>query len=135
MILSKRVKSVTETACPHALTVIGPLDTPAGAVADRVLLFIMLNAAFAPLNKTDVAAKNPLPLIVTLVPVLPEEGLNEVIVTGAIMFIATWFECAGLPDVQVSEESMSHVTTSPLFSADVKYVLLLLPVAFPFTFH
>jgi hypothetical protein len=38
---------------------------------------VTLKGAAAPLNVTEVAPVNALPLIVTIVPALPEVGLNE----------------------------------------------------------
>lgn len=56
----------------------GPVVAPAGTVAVIWVPEVTLNGAATPLNVTEVAPVNALPLIVTVVPALPEVGLNEV---------------------------------------------------------
>jgi hypothetical protein len=69
---------------PGVVTEMGPVEAAAGTVA--VILrseFTVLEVAAAPLNLTAVAPVNPVPLMVTTVPMVPDVGVKEVMV-GAV---------------------------------------------------
>ena len=65
---------------PHAeVTVTAPLVAPAGTVAVTVLSFTTENVvAVVPLNLTAVAPVNPTPVIVTVLPIGPHNGVKLV---------------------------------------------------------
>jgi hypothetical protein len=68
---------------PGVVAVIGPDDGAAAGTAAVILISDWtLNAAATPPNFTAVAPVKPEPVIVTLVPIVPEDGLNE-LTTGA----------------------------------------------------
>jgi hypothetical protein len=68
---------------PGVVTEIGPVVTPVGAVAViEVALSTVYEAAATPLKLTAVAPVKSVPVIVTIVPARPEEGLIPVIVGG-----------------------------------------------------
>lgn len=75
------VKFVALRADPlGVVTVILPVVAFAGTVATILVELVMEKVALTPLNRTEVAPVNPVPLIVTDVPVGPLVGVNDVIV-------------------------------------------------------
>jgi hypothetical protein len=76
-------------------TLIGPLVAPAGTVAVICVSEFTVNVPAVPLNMTAVAPVNPLPLIVTVVPTGPLEGLKPVIDGAAAPKLAD----AGAPNI------------------------------------
>ena len=69
---------------PGVVTDTGPVDAAAGTVATIVLSECTERPAKAPLNRTVFGSeRNPDPVIVTLVPIVPEAGEKDVIV-GAL---------------------------------------------------
>ena len=76
---------------------------------------------------------------VTLVPEQTFIPGFAAIITAAVSEVAIFkvkgFEVAGLPEAQVLDEVISHVTTSPEFKEEEEYVELLVPALVPFTFH
>jgi hypothetical protein len=62
---------------PGAVTVIGPVEAAAGTSAVILVSEFTVNVPAAPLNFTAVAPVSPEPLTVTVVPIVPEAGLNE----------------------------------------------------------
>ena len=66
-------------------TDMGPLVAPTGTVVTIFVAVVLRMGAVVPLKVTVVAPNKPAPLIVTLVPGLPEVGLNEVIVAARLM--------------------------------------------------
>src|SRR6267143_1359806 len=69
---------------PGAVTLIGPLEAPAGTVAVIVVAEFTVKLALVPLNSTDVAPVKFVPLMVTLVPTGPVVGVKLVMVGGLI---------------------------------------------------
>ena len=62
------------------VTDIGPVVAPAGKTAVTAVEDTILNAlAPVPLNFTTVAPENAVPVIETVVPGAPDEGVNDVI--------------------------------------------------------
>lgn len=77
------VKSVELVAVPFAVvTVILPVEAPAGTVALILVDEVTVKVAETPLNFTDEAPVKPVPLIVTVVPTGPLFGENDEIVGG-----------------------------------------------------
>jgi hypothetical protein len=69
---------------PGVVTPIGPVEAATGTVAVILVSeFTVLDVAAAPLKVTAVAPVNPVPLMVTMVPMVPDVGVNEVMV-GAV---------------------------------------------------
>jgi len=68
---------------PGAVTLIVPVDAPAGTVAAIDVSEPTVNDALVPANLTLVAPVKLVPVIVTLVPTGPLVGLNDAIVGGA----------------------------------------------------
>jgi hypothetical protein len=66
------------------VTRILPVVAPTGTVVVMVVAFTMVNGEFKPLNLTPVAHVNPVPVMVTAVPNVPLDGVNEVIVGAGI---------------------------------------------------
>jgi len=70
---------------PGVVTLISPDVAPNGAGTVIELSDTTVKpAAAVPLNVTDVAPVNPLPVIVTIAPIKPEAGANEVITGGGM---------------------------------------------------
>ena len=67
---------------PGAMTEIGPVDAPTGTVAVICVPDSTENDALVPLNRTDDADENALPVNLTLVATLPDPGENDVIAGG-----------------------------------------------------
>src|SRR5207302_1577717 len=67
---------------PGVVTLIGPLEAPAGTVAWIAVAEVTVKLALVPLNRTAVAPVKFVPLIVTLVPAGPLPGVKLVIVGG-----------------------------------------------------
>src|SRR3954470_17483073 len=63
---------------PGVVTLIRPVEPAAGTVATILVSVLTLNALVTALNVTDVAPVNPDPLMVTLVPIVPDVGVKEV---------------------------------------------------------
>src|SRR5438132_10221555 len=63
---------------PGVVTLIGPVDAPAGTVAVIRVSLLTPKVAVVPLNFTAVAPLRLLPVMVTLVPTGPLVGANEV---------------------------------------------------------
>src|SRR6266480_1578688 len=79
------VKLAALLAVPsEVVTLIGPLETPAGTVAVIAVAEPTVKLALVPLNSTAVAPLKLVPLIVTLVPTGPLPGVKLVIVGGLI---------------------------------------------------
>jgi hypothetical protein len=75
------VKAVTEVAVPlGVITEIGPVVAPGGTVAVIRVTEFTVNVAVTLLNMTAVAPKKSVPVIVTIVPMGPEVGVNDVMV-------------------------------------------------------
>ncbi len=68
---------------PGVVTAIGPVEPVAGTVALILVAEVTVNWLAALLKVTLVAPVNPDPVIVTFVPIVPEAGLNELIVGAA----------------------------------------------------
>jgi len=80
-IVGAGVKFVALVPVPNGVvTVMGPTVVPAGTVAVIVVLAVTVNAAATPLNATFVAPAKLVPVIVTVVPIGPKVGVNEVTV-------------------------------------------------------
>ncbi len=78
---------------PGVVTVILPVVAPAGTVAVTVVVFTTWDVvALVPLNRTEVDPMMFVPVIVTLVPMPPDVGENEVIVGED----ETTVKCAGV---------------------------------------
>jgi hypothetical protein len=78
------VKSVAlTTEATGVVTVILPVVAPAGTVAVTVVAVLGVNTAVVPLNLTEVTPLRFVPVMVTLVPVFPLAGANDVIVGAA----------------------------------------------------
>ncbi|MBJ7596266.1 MAG: hypothetical protein JF886_15670 [Candidatus Dormibacteraeota bacterium] len=76
-------------APPELVTVIGPLVAPVGTVAVTwVSLFTVKTGWLMPLKATPVAEVNPLPVMLTVPPSGPAEGLKPVTVGGGDVAIA-----------------------------------------------
>ena len=67
---------------PGVVTLMGPLEAPAGTVAWIAVAELTVKLALVPLNRTAVAPLKFVPLIVTLVPAGPLTGAKPVIVGG-----------------------------------------------------
>ena len=67
---------------PGVVTLSGPVVAPAGTVARIEVAEFTVKAALTPLNITDVAPLKFVPLMVTLVPGVPLEGVKLVIAGG-----------------------------------------------------
>src|SRR5207302_1236223 len=67
---------------PGVVTLIGPLEAPAGTVAVIVVAELTVKPALVPLNCTTVAPVRFVPLIVTLAPASPLLGVKLVIDVG-----------------------------------------------------
>src|SRR5437763_8314547 len=79
------VKLAALLAVPsEVVTLIGPLETPAGTVAVIAVAEPTVKLALVPLNSTAQAPVMLLPLMVTLVPTGPLPGVKLVIVGGLI---------------------------------------------------
>jgi hypothetical protein len=77
------VKLLALLAVPSdVVTLIGPLEAPAGTVAVMAIAEFTVKLALVPLNSTDVAPVKFVPLIVTLVPAGPLPGAKLLIVGG-----------------------------------------------------
>src|SRR5947208_1252001 len=77
------VKLAALLAVPsEVVTLIGPLETPAGTVAVIAVAEFTVKLALVPLNSTAVAPVKLVPLIVTLVPTGPLPGVKLEIVGG-----------------------------------------------------
>ena len=61
-------------------TLMVPEVAPIGTVAVMVVSFTTTNAALVPLNFTEEEELNPVPLMVTTVPIEPLAGKNDVII-------------------------------------------------------
>jgi hypothetical protein len=68
---------------PGVATRIRPLEAPAGTLNVSLLGELTVKEAAAPLTVTEVVPMNPEPLIVTVVPTGPLDGVNDVICGGA----------------------------------------------------
>jgi hypothetical protein len=94
------MKSCTlDATLPATVTAIFPVPAPAGTVTVSEVTDAATTAAATPLNDTtfaDVVTLNPVPLIVTAVPVGPPAGENPASVIGAALtrWIATMFPAA-----------------------------------------
>ena len=78
-------------------------------------------------NVTDAPAQ------VGLVPVV--SAMLTVGAEGEVTVMVIAFDVAGLPRTPLKFEVITQVTTSPLTSADVLYVVEFVPTLAPFTFH
>ena len=67
---------------PAVVTLIGPVEAPAGTVAVIVVAEFTVNVALVPLNSTALAPVKLVPLMVTLVPTGPLPGVKLEIVGG-----------------------------------------------------
>ena len=67
---------------PEVVTLIGPLEAPAGTVAVMAIAEFTAKLALVPLNSTAVAVVKFVPLIVTLVPTGPLVGVKLEMVGG-----------------------------------------------------
>src|SRR5207245_329688 len=80
VIFGKTVKLVALVPVPAVVvTDIGPVSAVLGTVALIEVADSTVKDAACPLNFTEVAPIKPLPLIVTIVPAVPEAGLKDVI--------------------------------------------------------
>ena len=68
------------TSQPASVTVITPVVAPAGTIAVNVVLFTNVTAAGVPLNCTAELAVKPVPEIVIVAPIAPDDGENPEIV-------------------------------------------------------
>ena len=89
VIIGRTVKLVGLVAVPAVVvTDIEPVNAITGAVAvievSESTEKVADEAAPCPVNLTEVAPVKPLPLIVTVVPVVPEAGLKDVILGGCV---------------------------------------------------
>jgi hypothetical protein len=95
------VKLVAEMAAPLGVcTVIGPVVAAEGTLTTIWVALSELILALTPLKVTDVAPVNPLPVMVTLAPGAPDNGLNFVMDTGEVPVVAwtSWFSTfSGVP--------------------------------------
>lgn len=104
------VKSVALMPDPlGVVTVIRPVVAFAGTVATILVEDVTVNAADTPLNRTDVAFVNPVPLIVTEVPGGPLVGVKEVTVGAAGVTVKL--------DVLVAVPSGSKTCIAPVSAA------------------
>lgn len=89
--LALTVKGVWLWALPSlVITVIGPVVAPMGTLVVIVLAVNLVIVAFIPLKVTCVGALSRLlPVMVTVVPIGPEDGVNPVIVGGGFT-VKTW---------------------------------------------
>lgn len=69
---------------PGVVTEIGPLVAPEGTVAVICVSRLTVKVALVPLNFTDVAPLNALPVMVTVTPVPPLVGVNPLIAGGGM---------------------------------------------------
>src|SRR5438552_8633288 len=67
---------------PAVVTLIGPLEAPAGTVAVIAVAELTVKLALVPLNRTALAPVKLVPLMVTLVPTGPLAGVKLVMVGG-----------------------------------------------------
>ena len=77
--LTVKFDALVAVVCPATSTVIGPVVAPVGTVAVIDVAVEAVTVAVVPLNLTVGEAKFD-PVIVTLVPTVPELGLNPLIV-------------------------------------------------------
>ncbi len=82
------VKGVVVVAVPLVVvTLMAPVDAPAGTTATICVAVLELIVAGVPLNLTDVAPPSVVPLMVTDAPIGPLDGANEVIPGRTVKFV------------------------------------------------
>src|SRR5207302_1999898 len=82
---------------PGVVTLIGPLEAPAGTVAVIVVAELTVKPALVPLNRTAVAPVRFVPLIVTLAPTSPLLGVKLVTVGGLETVTVTGLDVHSAP--------------------------------------
>jgi len=87
---------------PGVVTLIGPLEAPAGTVAWIAVGELTAKLALVPLNRTAVAPVKFVPLIVTLVPAGPLPGVKLVIVGGLETVTVTGLDVHSTPSTSLA---------------------------------
>jgi hypothetical protein len=100
---------------------INPVEAPPGTVAVIWVELFTMNVELTPLKETEFTLIKSVPLIVTEVPVDPEEGEKLLITGGGVIVIVKRFDVAGFPVTQVTELVIWQVIWSEFIKALFEY--------------
>jgi hypothetical protein len=108
------VKAVPLVAVPQAVvTEIVPEVAPEGTVAVICIELFTVKEADVPLNFTELTLTKPEPLMVTVLPTVPDKGVKLFITGNGFTVIVNIFDVAGLPVTHVALLVITQVIWLP----------------------